>query len=282
MLSQSEKKFIKENYPSNGCKFCADNLKINKSKIMNFVFRNNIKVNYDIFVNKNRFRKNKIDINVFKENINQYSAYILGFLWADGHLSEKNRYNIGTEITTKDAEKILSIFLKTGDWSSYSITSPSKKKWQPQTKIFCSCKELFKFLEENDYVKKSDVVGPTKILSLIPKEFHNYFFRGLSDGDGCFYFNGKQYLRQYSIASSYNQDWGFFTDLLDNLSIEKYKCKKSKVINKKSGKLNGSSCIRITNKEDIKKLGNYIYSGELFGLERKYEIYKKIIFIPTL
>jgi hypothetical protein len=41
-----------------------------------------------------------------------------------------------------------------------------------------------------------------------------------------------------------------------------------------------SSAIRITNKKDIKKIGDYVYSpleNENIGLRRKYEKYKQII-----
>jgi len=48
------------------------------------------------------------------------------------------------------------------------------------------------------------------------------------------------------------------------LNINNFKINRRVVSNKSS-----SSEFRITNKKDIKKLGEYIYSGKRMGLERK-------------
>lgn len=275
MLSQEQKTFIKENYPSMGALYCAEKLNIKKYQVHNFAHKQKIKIDNEKYL-KSYNRKHIFKLENFSTKIDQYSAYILGFIWADGYLNKNNGFSINIEILTKDAEQLKYIFLKTGDWCFYNINSPSKKKWQPQTKIQCNNKELFNFLKDNDYVDKS-ISSPDKILSKIPKEYHNYFFRGLSDGDGCFYFkeHGRK-LRQYCLTSNIFQNWDYIENLLLSIDVKKYKFIKNTRINKKTGKLNSSSIMRITNKSDIKKFGDYIYSGELFGLDRKYEIFKHI------
>jgi hypothetical protein len=102
----------------------------------------------------------------------------------------------------------------------------------------------------------------------------------LIDGDGCFYINQKQYTYQFSVASSYKQDWSYLEDLLKNYDI-KYSICKRQSINKKTGKMNSSSVLRITNKNDIKKFGEFIYKdydSDQIGLNRKYKIFEQIKF----
>jgi len=49
-------------------------------------------------------------------------------------------------------------------------------------------KNPLELLVDNDYKLKS-YNSADKILSKIPNSLHHYFFRGLIDGDGCFYLN---------------------------------------------------------------------------------------------
>ncbi len=148
--------------------------------------------------------------------------------------------------------------------------------WQPTTKLMTNNKRIYNFLKKHDYHLKS-YMSPDKILSKIPKELKYYFYRGLIDGDGCFYINIKNKLYQFSITSSYEQDWGFMINLCNELDI-KYNIKLIDRINKRTGKENKSSQFRITNKKGIKKIGEYIYQDyDNIGLKRKYDKYLNII-----
>lgn len=74
---------------------------------------------------------------------------------------------------------------------------------------------------------------------------------------------------QFSIASSFSQDWCFVENLFKSLSI-KYSIRRRKQLQR--GKINGSSIIRISNRKDIRLLINYIYpNGYEFGLKRKFD-----------
>ncbi len=67
--------------------------------------------------------------------------------------------------------------------------------------------------------------------------------------------------------STYFQDWIEFTKLLEKIGINKYSVKK-RIQNEKSK----SSIVCLSDKENISKLGNYIYSGIInIGLKRKYQ-----------
>ena len=161
-----------------------------------------------------------------------------------------------------------------GKWNYYERKQPVES-WKPSINVITNNKRILNFLIEHDFDKKS-YMSADKILSKIPDELKHYFFRGLIDGDGCFYYykpeNGST-LRQFALASSYEQDWSYFEKLCKEKNI-KYNIKRT------IGKNSSSSVIRITNKDGILKLGEYIYKDlheDNIGLIRKYEKYKLII-----
>jgi len=166
-----------------------------------------------------------------------------------------------------DINELEHIFNKTGMWNTYLS---KEKNWKLQKILSISDKNLHKFLVENDFIVKSHV-SPTKILNTIPKNLHNLFMIGLIDGDGCFYFNEKLSMRQFSISSTYNQDWSEIEKIFNEIDIMKYK-----IVNRESKK-SKSSLIRITNKNDLKKLYNYLYLNNQYGLIRKKKILERII-----
>lgn len=189
-------------------------------------------------------------------------SYILGFLWADGYLNPSG-YTIATEIISEDAINLIPIFTQTGKWN---ITYRQRKHWKPQTKICSFGKSLYSFLTSMDYYDKTT---PKQILNLIPKDLQHYWWRGYFDGDGCFYYNKKQYLRQLAITSDYDQDWTFVVKLSKSLGIKKHQIKQTI-----SPKSYSSSQFRITNKSDITKFANYIYQDyDGLGLKRKHDKY---------
>jgi hypothetical protein len=197
---------------------------------------------------------------------NKYFCYILGLIWADGYV-EKNSNRVTVSIIEEDMENIKYIFKETGFWLEDYFNN-EKRKFKNQLRLSISDKYFSEFLSQNDFKEKSKK-SPYKVLSLISSKNIKYFLRGISDGDGCFYYNKKNYTRQYVISSTYEQEWSYISDILKLLDC-KYEIRK--VINKK-GK-SKSSLIRITNK-DIIKFGDYIYD-DFFGLERKFKIYKII------
>jgi hypothetical protein len=213
-------------------------------------------------------------------------AYILGFLWADGYLYEhigvskyfskkqnkiieyqSNYHSIQLDIVKKDMDLIKEVAYKSGiPWGScYNRT---RNHWQEQTNLSCSNIDWLNYLKYFDYKEK---LCPNKIINSIPENLKKYWFRGISDGDGCFYIGSEVY--QYSIASNYNDNMEYLQSLLTNLNI-KFKLEK-----KVSNKGHKHSAIRLTSKKACYDFGNYIYSDyelDKIGLPRKYEIYKKI------
>jgi hypothetical protein len=205
-------------------------------------------------------------INVDFSQADEYSAYLLGFIWADGHIS-KDTNSIRIEITTDDFNDLKHIFDQT---MIYNIYQRQRENWKPITSIIVNNREQNALLRALDFDKKS-YKAPSKVLSILPDEIKPFFFRGLSDGDGCFYINKKNYVYHYAISSSIEQDWQHFDHISKSIGFT-YSI--SRVISKNGNK---TSRLRITNKYDIRLFGNYIYqTNPSLGLSRKYNKFLEI------
>jgi hypothetical protein len=272
--------FIIENYHKLGMKKICELLNLTKGKVQYIVTKNKLKVDKLELTRilsesiLNTGDECKVNISNFTTNINKHSAYLLGLIWADGFIhnnkpNEKQRYDINLECVDEDMTYFKKILNKTGDWGYHTRT---RNNYKPITKATTCNKELADYLHKNDYCQKS-IKSPNKIIFKLPKNLVRYFLLGVIDGDGCFYFNKKESLRQFTICGSLNQDWGSFEKIFDSINIT-YK------INRRPNKKNGSSEIRILNKINIKKLGEYLYqtiSEDEIGLPRKHKKYLEIV-----
>ncbi len=202
-----EIEWFKTNYPHVGIRVAMKKLKRNKSSIRGLAVKLGIKVSQSTFArlategNDKRFvPKTNLDdwINVKKPEI----AYILGLLWADGYISNKQRFHIRIALVKKDLDEILWIFDKIGKWTKCE-RQPKVGKLQLILGMSCGT-ELINYLVSKDYKDKS-YKAPHKILKTIPKHLKHYFFRGYLDGDGCIGLNS--YIIGFS--SGYNQNWKF-------------------------------------------------------------------------
>jgi hypothetical protein len=215
-------------------------------------------------------KKSNIITDKFINSITKESSYILGLLWADGHIEHgKYKYVVNIECLSEDMDYFIPVLDKTGDWLYYYRVRKGRK---PITKAHTSNKELNLYLADKDYNNKSSK-SPKQILETIPNNLKRYFILGVIDGDGCFYFNEKHGLRQFSITGTINQDWEDFEKIFKELGII-YK------INRVSNVKSGYSQIRILNKTNILKLGGYLYSTiqvDNIGLPRKHQKYLNII-----
>jgi len=263
---EQEIKFLLENYPKYGISFCSDKLGIKKSTVINKVFRLHLKVSSErksITQSKRSIKYNYPDANVFINIKKREVAYIMGFLWADGYLSESN---IILEINKIDLDEIKHVFFSVGEWRYDNRFRKNRKK--ESASISCSKKEILNIFKGYNYQQKS--LEHPVVLDKISNDLKKYFFRGLIDGDGNFYVNKKTNQSQFCLAGTYNQNWGYFEELLKKLDI-KYTIRKARSV--RNEKINQYSIVRVTKRKDIIKLGEYIYEGfknDKIGLGRKY------------
>ena len=287
--TEKEKQFITKNYPNFGAKYCA--LKLNRTPIaiIGWCAKNNIRISKDRLLEKQRknikkaheksrnksYDKFNINPEYFLNPKTKEAAYILGLIWADGYVRNEGvglNNSINIAMCSEDLDTLLPIFDKSGKWGKYRLSLPNRKI---QTKLITQNRVIVEFLIKNNYGNKSGG-SPHSIIRHIPEHLINYWFLGLVDGDGCFYYNHE--CNQFSIVSTYDQDWQFMIDLFDKLGVKKYSIKKRKQI-KSNADIHKSSIIRISNIDDIVTFGDFIYQNyesDKIGLARKYDKFKLI------
>jgi intein-encoded DNA endonuclease-like protein len=266
--TNEEELFLKYNYPIYGSYYCSESLDVDISKVRRKVSGLGLTQNKETrsrsaFARSDKLVRN-VPLSLFKEAINEYSSYLMGFLWADGYLV-KGRKTIRLEIVNDDFECIRNILSRCGKWSVYNRLRKGRRL---QTIASTDSKHLYDYLSDLGYIDKS-YLSACSVLSVIPDKLKSYWWRGYFDGDGCIYVHKRQYLNQISLAGSFNQDWEFAEDLLSELGI------KYKVLRRVQ---NGSkdSIVRFCRKKDCINFGEYIYQGIQFGLDRKMDKFNQL------
>ncbi len=230
-------------YPINGFNKTKEFLKIGDKKLRKIILENNLE------------KKSKVKIDFSDKKF----IYTLGLLWSDGYIN-KNR-TIGIECVEDDMMDFRKVLECVSIWSFYK----REREFRPTINAYLNDKKMYDFLVENDYLVKSSY-SPIKIYSKISKDMVSYFLLGIVDGDGCFYYNKKNYTRQFVLTSSIEQDWSIFERILIDIDV-KYS------IIRRVNKVSGYSQLRVTNKKDIIKIGEFIYK-DMIVLNRKYESWK--------
>jgi len=205
-------------------------------------------------------------INNYLENLNNITkeiAYVFGFIWADGYVVNngfgKHNYVV-IKILKNDGENIKNIILSTSNkWNIYYY---EPKDRQPTISFVLNSQNLSNFLTNNGKYSNSSE-NYNNILKIIPKNLHIYFYRGLIDGDGCFY--KKDYYSYFSITGNYNQDWSSCEIFFNKESIKTN-------ITRKHGEKSSYSRLEIRDKKSLLILINLLYNNkDNIFLKRKHD-----------
>lgn len=267
MLTNTELDFIRQNYQSIGITDCARYLNRSRSAIITNAKAMGLSLTHE---HRSNIMKRKLDKPFDKRNVNPSSfiipeqmgavnAYLLGFIWADGHISfRRSACQIEARFVTDDASDILPLFQRTGKWGKYTQTPLGCRE---ATIVSTNNRPLAEFLNSMDYVAKSSAPA-TKILDFIPEHLRRYWWLGCMDGDGCFMLGKRG--QEVSISSSYTQEWTHAEQFAKQLGIAYHLERRIRGTGK-------SSAIRIVKKESCFKFIHYLYPfGYEFGLRRKH------------
>lgn len=279
LISQEDIEFIRNYYPFNGGKYCAEQLGRTLSSIHNIAHKYDIMVPYGglskIFTTIRRKSNDKYNVNadLFINPVNPKVIYTLGLLWADGNLNIQKNYmrSVCLKSTYPDGDEFYNIMSSYGKWNYYKYDKQNKryKHLKPSIQIQTNNRPLVEFLTSVGYQSKS-IDSADKILNIIPYYLQHYWFRGLFDGDGSLYIKNRTI--QVVLCGPINQKWEYFTELLIKLGVS-YAEKKIQ-----SNKGN-SSIIRFTGANNCKRFLDYIYKDahkDKIYLSRKYNKYLEI------
>jgi hypothetical protein len=250
--TEKEINFLLENYSNSGAKYCA-----------NFLNRTSIiitkKANRLGLKQQDIYNGNKRDFSQIFNLTNPKIVYLLGLIWADGNVHN----SVSISMVSEDLDQILESLDITNLLIGCSIRKHQQREnWKPQTTLLFGTKEIINFLKENGYTKNR--LEEPKILELIPKELHYYWFRGLMDGDGSFNSSRKPCI---SLTGNSNSTYKYIQNLLhSNLNVlYRIQCRTNK---------SGSrySRVSVTGFINTKLLVNYLYKDweiNPIGLNRK-------------
>ena len=270
-ITDYQKEFIRDNYPTKGCLYCVNILSLSKSTVSTIARRIGVSVNKDVKI-KN-MSKSIIKIDDYINVTNPKIAYILGLIWTDGCVIFSNNRSKTPVIkhTCVDYDSESSdILFNSLKWRNFKSNNSKSIGKNTMSTSWISNRELGEYLIENNYRDKSKG-------TIIHNKFNNllsHFVRGLFDGDGCITTSnsGLKY-KQTAIyfSSTSDQDWKFLSDILDNINVE-YK------IRKNIDKLGESSQLFIKNSESIYNLCEFMYKNSRgIRLERKYNTYNSFL-----
>lgn len=202
--------------------------------------------------------KLEVDSNYFDIIDTEHKAYWLGFLTADGYLSDNDYLELClAEIDKKHIEKFKS------DIKSKHKISLKKTKLNGKTfnayRIAIKDSQIANNLRDlgfNNHKSYSAYIPFNKI----PDNLMNHYIRGLFDGDGCAYKINKNGIG-ITICTTVSQM------MINDIT----QCIKEKIdINVKCSKDNTTN-ICIYKQSDVKKFYEWIYKDATICLNRKYE-----------
>jgi len=174
------------------------------------------------------FRKYSVNDDYFK-TLNEESAYILGFIFADGSINIKDQ-SIKITLNKKD-KKLLEVIKKimkfTGKIHEYKNKSNKKSnKYYDNVELRITSKEILKDLLEFNITNNKSL--KIKFPKNIPDEYIIDFIRGYFDGDGSVDVRLDERSNTYQIRTRICSGSKIFIDDLEK-TLRKYGLKPKKI-----------------------------------------------------
>jgi len=212
----------------------------------------------------------QIDETYFNDINSPDKAYFLGFLFADGSISQKG----GLTFQLQEQDGYIVELLKTALKSTHPIKKVQDNKFKTfSIKLYVSNMSLVVSLNKLGLLPKKST-STFVVPAAIPFDLLNHFIRGYFDGDGSVFFADKIYDRKkITILSNLP-----FLNSIKTILERELKSNKIYIHTTKS-----SYCHELTiqSKEEVNKFYNYIYRDckELY-LKRKKEKFEQLFAKP--
>lgn len=189
------------------------------------------------------------DMQLFKFIDNELSAYLLGYLYADGAI-----YQRFVRLVLHERDKIVVELL------AKELNMANSVKYRNNLAILgISSKILSGRLKELGCVEKKSLVLTFPNINQVPLDMHNHFIRGYFDGDVC-----ACIYKNITLLCNIVGTISFLTSLQE---IFQNKNIKSYIYSPKSHKV---STLRISTTDNM-RFFDYIYKDATYFLQRKYD-----------
>ena len=204
-------------------------------------------------------KKYEVDYTFFEKIDTEAKAYWLGFIYADGYISKKERDSdvLGIALSSKD-RKHLELFKQNIRASNpildYEGTTPQGNPSKYSRINIHNQKLVDDIFEKGVFYNKSLIIKfPTE--KQVPDSLINHFLRGYFDGDGCITQTNNRYSFQMVGTKEFLS--GVISVLGANVTI---------------GKTGNIYAINIKGNLQVNKIMDYLYKDAIVFLRRKAEI----------
>lgn len=214
--------------------------------------------------NTNLYKKYQFDENFFEVIDTEEKAYWLGFMYADGYVSEKKS---SVELGLQESDSGHLEKFKNSLNSNHRI---SKTIRNIDGKEYIGCRLTLNSVKfKNDLINKGCMVRKTLRLtfpdySIVPKDLMRHFIRGYVDADGCIY---KKTTKGYSLEVVGTAE--FLKGYVKELGVHENKIH---YINKRS-----TASRVMYGGEYAESILEYLYSDANIYLDRKYNQVKSCV-----
>jgi len=263
-FTDEEKQYILENYNTLPTGEIAKHIGVTTKQINDFGYRNGIVRDIELF---------NVNENYFKIIDNEHKAYWLGFLYADGCISESKRKNyikaLTMELTLCSEDKTHLEKLNNDLESNYKISDKTIKNKYFANRVSISNTEFCKYLINKGCIQRKSLILKFPSCKIVPKHLVRHFIRGYFDGDGCISVNKEKHT--YSINFVGTKEFLLKIQQILNKEIGLTMTK----LNQKSGQQ--AFQIQWGGKNNANKFYKYLYSDATIWLDRKYEKFQTFV-----
>lgn len=230
--------------------------------ILKFLHKMNVNVDQKRFV-----RKYSLDENYFDNIDTPNKAYILGFLYADGHNSiDKSTVTMSLQEEDKKILEDIRKEIKSErqlEFINRSDMHYGGYNYKNQYRLLMFSKHMCKSLEKNGMVQNKSLVLEFPDIS---EDLYSHFIRGCFDGDGTIGKNDGY----FGLVSTKQ-----FVKAVDEIFKKELGVIHSKIV--ESPCKNGITHeLRYCRKSETKLIFDWLYKDAELYLDRKYEKYLKI------
>lgn len=195
---------------------------------------------------------------------NQDKAYILGLLYADGCVTDKNGILITLQEKDKEILYKINDLLESNRDLKYKEYNQKNKNWSNQYCLSIVNKYMAEQLCMLGVVPRKSLI--LKFPEWMPDDLCPHFIRGYMDGDGTI----ARFEKRASLVGT--EDFcNFLSVFLKNkLGIH------AGVYSRNKTQETPTKYLRIAGAKQVKKFLDYIYNNANLFLDRKYDIYKSL------
>lgn len=208
-FTDTQKEYIFQWYNKKENGQIAKELGLTTKQVNDFAYRKGLKRDVEKYI---------VDENYFEKIDTQEKAYWLGFLYADGCVTEnkRNGKNKGytLEITLAQKDEIQLIHLKRAINSNVPIKTKKVKQFSA-VKLAVSNSKLCRDLIQLGCTPRKSLTL-TFPFDKMDSSLYSHFIRGYFDGDGCVYSKSEKYIHSVSFVGT-NE---FLTDIQNIVNKE--------------------------------------------------------------